>query len=358
MKPVFTIVFILCILVCISIYYSYSTCKSDPTPTPTPDPVLKPVGYKIDRVKDQAVCVRVNEAPNSKNGVYSNLLACEDALHGLDPKPVGPKPVDPSRPFGVKIERVKNQDVCVLVNEAPNEKNGVYSNFLACYEDIHGLIPKPVDPSIPFGFKIERVKNQDVCVLVNEAPNEKNGVYSNFLTCYEAIHGLDPKPVGPKPVDPSRPFGFKIDRVKDQFVCVRVNETPNAKNGVYSNLLACDDALHGLDPNPVGPKPVDPSRPFGFKIDRVKDQSVCIRVNEAPNEKNGVYSNLLACEDALHGLDPKPVGPKPVTGSFGYQFTGKDCSRVSEAPNAKNGVYADMMDCYKETISMCDCKKK
>jgi hypothetical protein len=116
--------------------------------------------------------------------------------------------------------------------------------------------------------------------------------------------------------------------------------------------LACDDAL----PKPVGPKPVDPSRPFGFKIDPVKD--VCVLVNETPNAKNGVYSNLLACEDALHGLVPKPVVPKPVMGSFGYQFTGKDCSRVSEAPNAKNGVYADMMDCYKETISTCDCKKK
>jgi hypothetical protein len=300
MKPVFTIVFILCILVCISMYYSYSTCKSDPTPTPmpTPTPVLKPFGYKIDRVKDQAVCVRVSDAPNAKNGVYSNLLACEDALHGL--------------------------------------------------------VPKPVDPSRPFGFKIDPVK--DVCVLVNEAPNEKNGVYSNLLACEDALHGLDPKPVVPKPVDPSRPFGFKIERVKDKDVCVLVNEAPNAKNGVYSNLLACDDALHGLVPKPVvpkpvGPKPVDPSRPFGFKIDPVKD--VCVLVNEAPNAKNGVYSNLLACEDALHGLVPKPA-----MGSFGYQFTGKDCSRVSEAPNAKNGVYADMMDCYKETISTCDCKKK
>ena len=193
MKPIFTIVFILCILVCISIYYSYSTCKSDPTPTPMPTPVLKPFGYKIDHVKDQAVCVRVNDAPNAKNGVYSDFLACNEAIHGLDPKPVGPKPVMGS---------------------------------------------------------------------------------------------------------------------------------------------------------------------FGYKIDHVKDQAVCVRVNEAPNAKNGVYSDFLACEDALHGLDPKPVVPKPVMGSFGYQFTGKDCSRVSETPNAKNGVYADMMDCYKETISTCDCKKK
>ena len=108
------------------------------------------------------------------------------------------------------------------------------------------------------------------------------------------------------------------------------------------------------DPTPTPmPTPTPVLKPFGYKIDRVKDQAVCVRVNEAPNSKNGVYSNLLACEDALHGLDPKPV-----MGSFGYQFTGKDCSRVSEAPNAKNGVYADMMDCYKETISMCDCKKK
>jgi hypothetical protein len=160
----------------------------------------------------------------------------------------------------------------------------------------------------------------------------------------------------PTPTPVLKPFGFKIDRVKDKDVCVLVNEAPNAKNGVYSNFLACEDALHGLDPKPVVPKPVDPSRPFGFKIDPVKD--VCVLVNEAPNEKNGVYSNLLACEYALHGLVPKPVVPKPVMGSFGYQFTGKDCSRVSEAPNAKNGVYADMMDCYKETISTCDCKKK
>ena len=227
MKPVFTIVFILCILVCISMYYSYSTCKSDPTPTPmpTPTPVLKPFGYKIERVKDKDVCVLVNEAPNAKNGVYSNFLACEDALHGLDPKPVVPKPVDPSRPFGFKIERVKDKDVCVLVNEAPNAKNGVYSNFLACDDALpKPVVPKPVDPSRPFGFKIEK----DVCVLVNETPNAKNGVYSNFLACEDALHGLDPKPV-------MGSFGYQFTG-KD---CSRVSEAPNAKNGVYADMMDC-----------------------------------------------------------------------------------------------------------------------
>ena len=126
MKPVFTIVFILCILVCISIYYSYSTCKSDPTPTPTPmpTPVLKQFGFKIDRVKDQAVCVRVNEAPNAKNGVYSNFLACEDALHGLDPKPVVGS-------FGYQF----TDKECILVADTPNEKNGVYKDMMDCYKE-------------------------------------------------------------------------------------------------------------------------------------------------------------------------------------------------------------------------------
>ena len=176
MKPVFTIVFILCILVCISIYYSYSTCKSDPTPTPTPmpTPVLKQFGFKIDRVKDQAVCVRVNEAPNAKNGVYSNFLACEDALHGLEPKPV-----DPSRPFGYKIDRVKDQAVCVRVNEAPNAKNGVYSNFLACEDALHSLEPKPVVGSFGYQFTDKE------CILVADTPNEKNGVYKDMMDCYK-----------------------------------------------------------------------------------------------------------------------------------------------------------------------------
>ena len=290
MKPIFTIIFILCILMCISIYYS--TCESDPV-DPKPS-VLKPFGYKIDNVKDKAVCVLVNEAPNAKNGIYPNLLACDDALHGLE--------------------------------------------------------PKPKSESRPFGFKIGRVKDTAVCVLVNEAPNEKNGVYSNLLACQDAIHGLEPKPVDPKPE--SRPFGFKIDTVKDKAVCILVNEAPNEKNGVYSNLLACQDAIHGLEPKPVDPKPE--SRPFGFKIDTVKDSAVCILVNEAPNEKNGIYSNLLACEDALHGLEPKP---KPVIGQFGYKFTDDECIRVSEAPNPKTGVYTDMMNCYKETARNCNCKK-
>ena len=156
-------------------------------------------------------------------------------------------------------------------------------------------------------------------------------------------------PVDPKP-SVLKPFGYKIDNVKDKAVCVLVNEAPNAKNGIYPNLLACDDALHGLEPKPVDPKPE--SRPFGFKIDTVKDNAACVLVNEAPNEKNGIYSNLLACQDALHGLEPKPV-----VGSFGYQFTDKECILVSETPNEKNGVYKDMMDCYKETVRNCNCKK-
>ena len=224
MKPIFTIIFILCILMCISIYYS--TCESDPV-DPKPS-VLKPFGYKIDNVKDKAVCVLVNEAPNAKNGIYPNLLACDDALHGLEPKPKSE-----SRPFGFKIGRVKDTAVCVLVNEAPNEKNGVYSNLLACQDAIHGLEPKPVDPkpeSRPFGFKIDTVKDSAVCILVNEAPNEKNGIYSNLLACEDALHGLEPKP---KPVIGQ--FGYKF--TDDE--CIRVSEAPNPKTGVYTDMMNC-----------------------------------------------------------------------------------------------------------------------
>ena len=315
MKPVVVISIILFILLCISLCM---TNLNDADADVNPSIPNKPFGYKIVSTKNKKMCVPVKEAPNKQNGVYSNELACNDAL---------------DKPFGYKIEG----KMCVLTKEAPSKQNGVYSNELACN---NALVPKSMYNSVIGPVPVPtHLKNYKIvgktCVPVDEAPNAKNGVYSDYLDCQHVLDHHDPVPV------PDKPFGYKIVNANNKKMCVLVNEAPNAKTGVYSDYLDCQHVLDHHDPVP--------DTHFGYKIEDNK----CVLVNEAPNATKGVYSEL-GCQIALHGgfgpspngYNPTPTHPNgynPVPDThFGYKIEDNKCVLVNEAPNATKGVYSEL----------------
>jgi hypothetical protein len=67
----------------------------------------------------------------------------------------------------------------------------------------------------------------------------------------------------------------------------------------------------------------------------------CHKVNEAPNNANGTYSNMLDCNSNCK----YPTPPNPM-GTFAFACSpGVGCYKVNEAPNNANGTYSNMLDC-------------
>jgi hypothetical protein len=178
-------------------------------------------------------------------------------------------------------------------------------------------------------------------------------------------------------------FGFKCNKGTlgpGKGYCERVNEAPNSENGVYSNAIACIQDCGGVQPQP---QPQPQYNAFGFKCVKGtlgSDKGYCERVNEAPNEENGVYSNALdcmrACGDPVKNyicagpsgclpIDMKANGKnifssveecmykckKPVQNSYMHSMNNQECVNVELPPNVdvERGVFMSKEECmYKK----------
>ena len=107
---------------------------------------------------------------------------------------------------------------CVLVNEAPNKENGVYSNYVACADNCPAVI-KPVLKSYKCMIQGD---GSHVCVPTTEDPNPMNGFFSTQEECVSACEpgfniSYECTPMGcvqsGKPVDNVNVFDNEIDCV-------------------------------------------------------------------------------------------------------------------------------------------------
>jgi len=92
--------------------------------------------------------------------------------------------------FGFKCNKGSlgpGKGYCERVNQAPNTENGLYLNARDCIQKCSNVLPQP---SVPFGFKCNNKGSlgpgKGYCELVNEVPNKQNGVYSNAIECLRA----------------------------------------------------------------------------------------------------------------------------------------------------------------------------
>ena len=214
-----------------------------------------------------------------------------------------------------------NKDTCIRVNESPDPSNGLHKTAEDCLHECSAmpvpmlapmLAPMPPCPLCPpclpcpphelgqMGYKCMKDvlgPGHGVCMKVDEAPNHLNGVYASAEECVNEC----------SPVHPVHPdmgaFGYKCMKNalgENKNACVRVNEAPNKEKGVFSNAEECQYACSNV-------QPVHPVQPdlgaFGYKCMKNalgENKNVCIRVNEAPNKKNGVFSDVEECLYSCH----------------------------------------------------------
>jgi hypothetical protein len=199
---------------------------------------------------NKGTCIRVNESPDPANGLHKTAKDCLHECSSMPvPAPLPPCPLCPSCPshelgqVGYKCMKDvlgPGHGVCMKVDEAPNHLNGVYASAEECVSEC-----SPVHPDMgAFGYKCMKNalgENKNMCVRVNEAPNKKNGVFSDVEECQYACSSV-------KPVHPDMgAFGYKCMKNalgENKNMCVRVNEAPNKKNGVFSDAEECLYSCH------------------------------------------------------------------------------------------------------------------
>ena len=185
-----------------------------------------------------------------------------------------------------------------------------------------------------FGYKCMNNSlgpNQGYCLKVNEAPNKDNGVYSDAISCLDACSKQQPQPQ-------NNSFGYKcMNNIlgPNQGYCLKVNEVPNKDNDVYSDAISCLDACSKQQPQP------EPNMggAFGFKcFNDDQGNRQCLKVNEAPNKENNVFSNAEEC--AYNCKMNKNVGKK------GWACTEMGgCVPVDIAPNKLFGIFESAEEC-------------
>ena len=133
-------------------------------------------------------------------------------------------------------------------------------------------------------------------------------------------------------------FGYKCMNNSlgpNQGYCLKVNEAPNKDNGVYSDAISCLDACSKQQPQP------EPNMggAFGFKcFNDDQGNRQCLKVNEAPNKENNVFSNAEEC--AYNCKMNKNVGKK------GWACTEMGgCVPVDIAPNKLFGIFESAEEC-------------
>lgn len=172
------------------------------------------------------------------------------------------------------------------------------------------------------------------CILVNEEPDVSKGIFPTVKACQMACGGGE---VLGK-------FGFKcFQDAEGIHGCMKVDEAPNMEKGIFSTAEECTYACHKGEEKKSGFVCAGPAG--------------CLPVALAPNPEKHIFATAEECAYACH-KNPEPTPepapepePKP-TGVFGYKCM-KDvmgpntrmCIRVSEAPNKEQGIYSDAVDC-------------
>jgi hypothetical protein len=116
---------------------------------------------------------------------------------------------------------------CVLVNEAPNKENGVYSNYAACVDNCENIHP----PGYLKSYKcMIQADGSHICVPTTEDPNPMNGFFSTQEECVRAC-------AGPVP-------GFNATYECTPMGCVQSGKPVDNVN-VFDNAVNCAVACSG-----------------------------------------------------------------------------------------------------------------
>ena len=149
----------------------------------------------------------------------------------------------------------------------------------------------------------------------------------------------------PKNHNHKQHFGYKCM----EYGCVKVNQPPNMKKGIFSNPMSCIESCSTNNCFPV-----DNLGQSGY----ICTLNGCQQVDMAPNKDLGIFSNAQECLSNCG---------KQVLGQSGYACTLYGCKHVDMAPNKDLGVFSNAEECayncgkkvlgqsgYKCTPSGCD----